>query len=80
MSQGDQLDLADVLHDPAGSSLNNYLSVTQSANGKDALVTIHSDGNASVTNLEITLTGCGTSTTQLNALNDYLLNHNGIIR
>ena len=80
ISQGDQLDLADVLHDPVGSSLNNYLSITQSANGRDALVTIHSDGNARVTNLEITLTGYGTSTTQLNALQDYLLNHNGIIR
>ncbi|WP_460881274.1 VWA domain-containing protein, partial [Pseudaeromonas pectinilytica] len=76
----DKLDLADVLNDPTGN-LSNYLSVTGS--GDDALVKVYSAGNASgggTANLTIVLDGLASTSTELQQLQDYLLNQDGVIK
>ena len=75
--QGDQLDLADVLNDQSGDSLDSYLTIEKSSDGKDAVITVHSNGDTA-TNLTVVVFGYG-SDTSLQQLHDYLVNNNGVI-
>ncbi|MGL4755423.1 MAG: VWA domain-containing protein, partial [Aeromonadaceae bacterium] len=76
----DKLDLRDVLNDPTGN-LGDYLKITQS--GDDALVNVYSAGNASAggtPSVTIVLDGLGSNATELSQLQDYLINHDGVIK
>ena len=75
-TQGDQLDLADVLQGE-GSTLDSYLTFAKSADGKDAVISVHATGTSD-TNLEVVVSGYG-SDTELAKLQDYLLHQSGVI-
>lgn len=76
ITQGDQLDLADVLQGE-GSTLDSYLTFAKSADGKDAVISVHATGTSD-TNLEVVVSGYG-SDTELAKLQDYLLHQSGVI-
>ncbi|MFC3914699.1 VCBS domain-containing protein [Pseudaeromonas sharmana] len=78
----DKLDLSDVLNDPTTGSLANYLSVVQGS-GEDALVKVYSAGNATgggAPDMTIALEGLGSNAIELQQLQDYLVNHDGVIK
>nr|MBP8127693.1 type I secretion C-terminal target domain-containing protein [Aeromonadaceae bacterium] len=76
----DKLDLQDVLASPS-DPLSNYLDIQ--ADGGDAVVKVYSAGNASgggTPNLTIVLEGMASDSTELAALQSYLLHDDGVIK
>ena len=75
----DKLDLADVLNNSAGESLDNYLDFSKDGGNAVLQVFSHGDGNTSITpDVTIIMDGLGSSE-ELNELQQYLLNQ-GLVK
>lgn len=59
-SDGDKLDLKDLLSYQLGDTLGDFLSVTDSGDGEDVNIVVNADGEGAGTDISITLSGIGT--------------------
>ena len=77
----DKLDLADVLNNSAGESLDNYLHFSKDGGNAVLQVFSHGDGNTSTTpDVTIIMDGLGSSDQELDDLQQYLLNQDGLVK
>ena len=77
----DKLDLADVLNNSAGESLDNYLDFSKDGGNAVLQVFSHGDGNTSTTpDVTIIMDGLGSSDQELDDLQQYLLNQDGLVK
>lgn len=77
----DKLDLADVLNNSAGESLDNYLHFSKDGDNAVLQVFSHGDGNPSTTpDVTIIMDGLGSSDQELDDLQKYLLNQDGLVK
>ena len=77
----DKLDLADVLNNSAGESLDNYLHFSKDGGNAVLQVFSHDDGNTSTTpDVTIIMDGLGSSDQELDDLQQYLLNQDGLVK
>lgn len=77
----DKLDLADVLNNSAGESLDNYLDFSKDRGNAVLQVFSHGDGNTSTTpDVTIIMDGLGSSVQELDDLQKYLLSQDGLVK
>ncbi len=77
----DKLDLADVLNNASGESLDNYLDFSEE--GGNAVLQVFSNGTGNLTTtpeLTIVMEGLGTTDQELIDLQQYLIHQDGLIK
>ena len=81
MVNQDKLDLADVLNNASGESLDNYLDFSKE--GGNAVLQVFSNGAGNTTttpDLTIVMDGLGTTDQELIDLQQYLIHQDGLIK